>query len=183
VITPLELPKVKSMQPSAQPVNHSNSPWRSPWVLSWIGLILVVLAVNLAFVYLAISSNPGLVSDDFYDRGQHYEQSLASRLARDPGWTLRTDIPDDLKPGEAATIRVVLVNKAGQPVTPDAVTFFAYRPSDKNRDFSAPMVEEGKGRYAARVTFPLFGAWDGLVAVRQGADEFTSGERIVVLRP
>ena len=171
------------MQSSAQPGKTSNSPWRSPWVLAWIGLILVVLAVNFTFVYLAISTNPGLVSDDFYDRGQHYEQTLASRLARDPGWTLRTDIPDDLKPGESATVRVILVDKAGQPVTPDQVTFFAYRPSDKNRDFSVPMLEEGKGRYAARVSFPLFGAWDGLVAVRQGADEYTRGERIVVTRP
>ena len=171
------------MQPSAQRLNSSNSPWRSPWVLGWIGLVLVVLAVNVTFVYLAISTNPGLVTEDFYDRGQHYEQTLVSRLARDPGWTMRADIPDDLMPGVPATIRVTLVDRAGQPVRPDQVTFFAYRPSDKGRDFSVPMVEEGPGRYAARVSFPLFGAWDGLIAVRQGADEVTSGERIIVTRP
>lgn len=171
------------MQLSAPTGKGSNSPWHNPWIRAWIGLILVVLAVNLTFVYLAISTNPGLVSDDFYDRGQHYEQTLATRLAKDPGWTTALDIPDDLRPGEPATIRVILVDKAGQPVTPDGVTFYAYRPSDKRRDFTVPMVEEGKGRYAARVTFPLFGAWDGLIAVRQGEDEFTTGKRITVIRP
>jgi nitrogen fixation protein FixH len=168
---------------SSVTANSSNSPWRKPWVLGWIGLIVVVLGVNLTMVYLAVSTNPGLVSDDFYNRGQHYEQTLVSRLAKDPGWTMHTDLPDDLRPGEPATIRVVLVDKVGQPVTPDQVTFFAYRPSDKSRDFSVPMVAEAPGRYAAQVVFPLFGAWDGLVAVRQGEDEFTTGDAIIVTRP
>jgi hypothetical protein len=45
------------------------------------------------------------------------------------------------------------------------------------------MVEEAKGRYAARVTFPLFGVWDTLVAVEQGGDEYTTGARVSVARP
>ncbi|HYN77033.1 MAG TPA: FixH family protein [Lamprocystis sp. (in: g-proteobacteria)] len=171
------------MLPSAQRLNSSTSPWRNPWVLGWLGLILVVLAVNVTFIYLAVSTSPGLVSEDFYDRGQEYERTLVSRLAKDPGWTMRLDFPDDLRPGVPATVRVVLVDKAGQPVTPDQVTFFAYRPSDKTRDFSAPMVAEGPGRYAASVSFPLFGAWDGLIAVGQGEEEVTNGERIIVTRP
>jgi nitrogen fixation protein FixH len=134
-------------------------------------------------VYLAMRTNPGLVNDDYYERGQHYEQTLVSRLAKDPGWTMRVDIPSELKPGEETAIRVVLVDKAGQPVTPDSVTFYAYRPSDKTRDFSHPMTEEGKGRYATRASFPLVGHWDALIAVRQGEDEFTSGSRIVVPKP
>jgi nitrogen fixation protein FixH len=171
------------MQPSAQTAVRSNSPWRNPWVLGWIGLIMSVLTVNLIMVFFAIATNPGLVNDDYYDRGQNYERTLVSRLAKDPGWTMRADIPDDLKVNQSATILVTLVDKAGQPVTPDQITFFAYRPSDKSRDFSAPMAKEGLGQYSVRVTFPLFGAWDSLIAIRQGEDEFTTGERIRVVRP
>lgn len=160
-----------------------SSPWRNPWVLAWIGLVATVLVVNATFIYLAVASNPGLVAEDYYDRGQHYEKTLASRLAKDPGWTQRIDIPDELKATRAATILVTLVDKAGQPVTPDQVTFFAYRSSDKARDFSVPMMAEGPGRYSARVVFPLFGAWDALIAVRQGEDEVTTGERLDVARP
>ncbi len=82
-----------TMHATAQPTSRSNSPWRSPWVLGWIGLIVVVLAVNLTMVFLAFSTNPGLVIDDYYDRGQHYEKTLVSHLAKDPGWTLRADFP------------------------------------------------------------------------------------------
>jgi nitrogen fixation protein FixH len=171
------------MQPSAQTAVRSNSPWRNPWVLGWIGLILVVLTVNLTMVFVAIATNPGLVNDDYYDRGQNYERTLVSRLAKDPGWTMRADIPDDLQANQSATILVTLVDKVGQPVTPDQITFFAYRPSDKSQDFSAPMAKEGPGQYSVRVTFPLFGAWDSLIAIRQGQDEFTTGERIRVARP
>jgi nitrogen fixation protein FixH len=171
------------MPPSAQTAVRASSPWRNPWVLGWIGLILAVLTVNLTMVLVAIATNPGLVNDDYYERGQNYEKTLVSRLAKDPGWTMRADIPDDLQANQSTTILVTLVDKVGQPVTPDQITFFAYRPSDKSQDFSAPMAKEGPGRYSVRVTFPLFGAWDSLIAIRQGEDEFTTGERISVARP
>ncbi len=157
--------------------------WRSPWVIAWVGLVVVVLGVNLTMVYLAITTNPGLVSEDYYDRGQHYERTLISKLGKDPGWTIRSDIPADLHVDQASTIRVFLVDKAGQPVTPDAVNLFAYRPSDKAQDFSSVMTPEGPGRYVARVTFPLMGRWDTLVAVTQGEDEITRGSRINVAGP
>jgi nitrogen fixation protein FixH len=171
------------MQTTTSSEAKVTSAWRSPWVIGWIGMVVVVLGVNLTMVVLAVTTNPGLVNDDFYERGQDYERTLMSRLARDPGWTLSADLPPDIKASEPTTLRVVLVDKAGQPVSPDGVTFFAYRPSDKSMDFSAPMVEEAKGRYAARVTFPLFGVWDTLVAVEQGGDEYTTGARVSVARP
>ena len=171
------------MPASATTCDTLNSPWRNPWVLAWLGLVATVLVVNATFIYFAIATNPGLVADDYYDRGQHYEKTLASQLAKDLGWSQRMDIPDDLKVAVPATILLTLVDQAGQPVTPDQVTFFAYRSSDKARDFSVPMTADGPGRYSARVTFPLFGAWDVLTAVRHGEDEVTTGERIDVARP
>jgi nitrogen fixation protein FixH len=171
------------MQSTTSAGIKSNSAWRSPWVIGWLGLVVVVLGVNLTMVVLAISTNPGLVNDDYYERGQDYEKTMMSRLARDPGWTLTADFPDDITSNEPTTLRVFLVDKAGQPVTPETVTFFAYRPSDKGKDFTVPMVEEGAGRYAAKVAFPLFGVWDTLVAVQQGGDEYTTGARIRVAQP
>lgn len=157
--------------------------WRSPWVIAWIGLVLTVLAVNGTMVYFAVTTSPGLVVDNYYDRGQDYERTLLTKLARDPGWEMRADIPAELRAGQATMIRFFLVDRAGQPVTPDSVELFAYRPSDKERDFSLPMVAEGKGRYMADVSFPLIGVWDTLVAVRAGGEEYTLGQRINVQRP
>lgn len=171
------------MQPSSAQATKSDSAWRSPWVIGWIGLVVTVLAVNLTMVYFAVATNPGLVNDDYYERGQDYEKHLASRLAKDPGWTMRADIPDDLRADAPVTLRIAMVDKTGQPAIPDQVTFYAYRPSDKSLDFTAPMIEEGKGRYATRVSFPLFGHWDWLMVVRQGEDEYMLGDRLIVAKP
>lgn len=154
--------------------------WRSPWVRAWIGLIVIVLAVNLVMVYLAVATNPGLVNANYYERGQAYEQTLLSRQARAPGWTLQADIPTPLVLGESQALRLFVVDRAGQPVDVEGATLYLYRPSDAARDVSVPMRREGAGRYVAEVRLPLVGVWDLLMAVRSGEDEVSLGERLEV---
>ena len=157
--------------------------WKSPWVIGWIALVSVVLIVNLTLVILGISTNPGLVIETFYDRGQNHEKTWASKQARDPGWVMQADIPQDLVVGEPKALRFVLVDKAGRPAAVEEAHFYACRPSDSQRDFDLPMIEEGPGRFRVDVSFPLMGAWDTLIAVRHGGEEFTHGRRIQVPAP
>ena len=171
------------MDSSVSQQNKPTPAWKSPWVIGWIALVVVVLAVNATMVYLAIETNPGLVTEDFYDRGQDYEQNMVSKMARDPGWHLHADIPKGLVADQSAPIRFFITDKAGQPVTPDAVHFYAYRPSDATLDFNLPMVEEGRGRYLVEVSFSRMGVWDALVAVQNGEDEYNLSARISVGRP
>lgn len=171
------------MQVSTSSVSGSNRALRNPWVLGWIGLVVAVLAVNATFVYLAIKTNPGLVNANYYERGQDYERTMVTRMASDPGWLLRADIPRPVTAGIEIPIRLFVVDKAGQPVDVEGATFYAYRPSDVTRDFSAPMVREGEGRYVVMTAFPLIGVWDILLAVTEGEDEYSVGERINVARP
>ncbi|EGV30463.1 FixH family protein [Thiorhodococcus drewsii AZ1] len=156
------------------------TPFRNPWVIGWIGLLVTVLGVNLLMVYLAFATNPGLVNADYYERGQDYEKTLLSRRERNPNWTMQSDIPADLRVDEPQAIRFFLVDKAGQPLDPESVTFYAYRPSDAARDFMLPMSREGRGRYVALADFPLIGVWDTLIAVRSGEDEYSLSERVNV---
>jgi nitrogen fixation protein FixH len=171
------------MQVSTEQGTKGLSAWRSPWVIGWIGLVVAVLCVNLTMVYFAVSTNPGLVNDDYYERGQDYEKHLASRLAKDPGWTMKAEIPGDVRAGVPTTVRIALADKEGGAVAPGQVTFFAYRPSDKTQDFAIPMIDMGGGLFVARLSFPLFGQWDWLIAVRHGADEYTTGGRLGVAKP
>jgi nitrogen fixation protein FixH len=166
---------------SSPPVPAKTTPaWKSPWVIGWIALVMVVLIVNVGLVTLGIATNPGLVVDNFYDRGQNYEKTWASKQARDPGWVLHADIPGDLVVGEPTSLRFFLVDKAGRPAPVEEAHFYAYRPSDAHRDFDLPMIEEGPGRYRVDINFPLVGAWDTLIAVRHGGEEFNHGRRIQV---
>ena len=160
-----------------------NNSWKNPWVLSWIGLIVVVLAVNITMVVLAIATNPGLIRSDYYERGRDVERTILTRLAEGPQWTMSIDLPADARAEETTKVRFAVVDKVGQPVSAERVTYFAYRPSDATRDFSAPMTQQAPGLYEAEVSFPLGGVWDTVVSIEQDGKEHTLGQRISVGLP
>jgi nitrogen fixation protein FixH len=166
--------------PSASAGQGGGSAWRSPWFIGWISLIVVVLVVYATMITLAFVTNPGLVVDDYYERGRAVERSLKTRRAEAPGWTMSLDTPADIAAEKPTIVRFFVVDSVGQPVRPDQVTYFAYRPSDPSADFSLPMVEEAPGRYAAEVTFALSGLWDTLVAAQTGGQEVAFDQRIGV---
>jgi nitrogen fixation protein FixH len=82
----------------------------------------------------------------------------------------------------AAKVRFAAVDRVGQPVEAEQVTYHAYRPSDAGRDFSLPMTQAGPGLFETEVTFPLGGVWDTLVVVQQGDQEHSFAERVSVGR-
>ncbi|MGD8207986.1 MAG: FixH family protein [Thiohalocapsa sp.] len=170
------------MNRSSQSSNTQRSAWRSPWVIGWIALVAIVLGVNATMVVLAVATNPGLVREDYYERGRDVERTIVSRLESDAGWTMSIDTPADTRATEPTTIRFVVVDRAGQPVSPASVVYFAYRPSDAGMDFSVPMVEEAPGRFAARVAFPVGGVWDTLVQARDGGAAYAVSQRVSIAR-
>lgn len=159
-----------------------NSPWRSPWVLFWIGLLVVFVAVNLVMISLSRSVNPGLVVDDYYERGQDYEKNMLKRLSREHGWSTKIKVPKGLEPEKGSTFSISISDKDGKPVSPDGVMFYAYRPSDAKQDFSLPMQAVTPGAYSAEVSFPIKGAWDLLFSVKSGEDEFNFPRRVMIGR-
>lgn len=161
-------------------MSDKNSAWRSPWVIAWVAMVVIFFTMNVIMIYMATDNNPGLVVDDFYERGQDYEKNMLKRQARDPGWEMRIVLPKKIEVGQPVTCRFKISDQAGQPVSPDAVIFYAYRPSDKDADFSLPMQQVEPGIYETEVIFPLLGAWDTLVSAKQGEDEFNTPKRIGV---
>lgn len=157
--------------------------WKSPWLIGWMGLVLTVLAVNLVMVYLAIETNPGLVVEDYYDRGQDYEKTMFSKRANDPGWHMKVDLPEVLVAGEHIPVHFSVVDKSGVPVVADSAIFYAYRPSDVTRDFSQAMQQEATGLYSTKAQFRLKGVWDIMLAVTQGGEEYSIGRRINLVAP
>ncbi len=161
-------------------MSENKSAWRSPWVIGWIGIVVTVVTANSIMIYLAMDANPGLVVEDYYERGQDYEKHMLARMAKDPGWTFEVVAPRAPQVGEPALIMLTLSDQAGLPVTADNATFFAYRPSDAKQDFALPMVQEGPGQFSVAVAFPLKGVWDTLVNVQQGALEVNHAKRFIV---
>jgi nitrogen fixation protein FixH len=143
-------------------------------------MVVIFFTMNMVMIFMAVDNNPGLVVDDYYERGQDYEKNLLKRLARDPGWKMQLQLPRKIEVDQPVIARYSVQDQSGQPVTPDSVTFFAYRPADAKADFSVPMQQVAPGRYEAEIRFPLFGAWDILVSAKRGEDEYNTPKRIGV---
>ena len=161
-------------------VDKKQSAWRSPWLIGWILLIVVVLVVNIIMITFSISGNPGIVVEDYYDRGKDYEQNMLKRMARDPGWQMNIEAPDFIELDQPTTFRYTVVGKDGELVDVNKVVFYAYRPSDVNMDFSKEMQLVEPGLYQVDVSFPLKGAWDILVSAKGESDEYNTPLRIGV---
>ncbi|MCG8426562.1 MAG: FixH family protein [Chromatiales bacterium] len=145
--------------------------------MGWISLFVIFVIANIIMIYLA-ADRPGLVVDDYYERGQDYEENMLKRMAKDPGWKMKIDAPEFVDVGKPATFNFSVIDKSGVPIEPDSVTFYAYRPADARQDFSQVMTKIEPGKYQADITFPLLGVWDILVAVKQGEDEYTEDYRL-----
>ncbi len=156
---------------------------RNPWVLGWLALVAVVLIVNIGFITLAFTTNPGLVDKDYYIKSQDFEENLIKyRKARAAlGWTYQTDFPQSPVLNRRELYRLTIVDKAGLPLTAATVNVNAYRPSDENADFNTPLSEVGAGIYEGYITFPLKGLWDITVQITREDDTYDFTRRASIV--
>jgi len=160
---------------------EKDSALKSPWVLGWFALIIVIFAANATMITLAIKTSPGLVEKDYYERGKNYELVLEKRAGQNAlGWETKLLPPEQKVVNRPALYRYFAVDSAGLPIDADSVRLFAYRPSDAKADFVVDFIREGVGRYMGEVTFPLPGAWDLIVSIERGDDQFDTTQRIFI---
>lgn len=168
---------------NANRISQSNKrAMRNPWVLGWLALVGTVLAVNITMITLAVVTNPGLVSKDYYERGRynehHYIQRVTERKAL--GWTARLEVPESIQLGATQTYRVAIVDHVGEPLRGAQVVLHAFRPADAKADFSLPLQEVGAGIYQVPAEFRLKGIWDLLIDVKRDGKSFELPRRIAV---
>ncbi len=161
-------------------MSKSNSPWRSPWVLGIVGALTVFVLANVITIYISASGGPGLVTDDYYERGEQYEKTMLKRIAQDPGWKMKLESPESIEVGKKQIINITVTDSEANPVNRDSAVFNAYRPSDKSKDFSLPMRRIDDGLYEVEVNFPLLGVWDVLVTIPNEDIEINLPQRINV---
>jgi len=144
--------------------------YKSPWLIGWLFLIVTVLAVNGYMIMQSINNFPGLVVDDFYERGQDYEENINKKLENNNKWVPEFTL-SDFTLNEQASVLFRISDKQGQPAVVEKITLFAYRPSNSKKDFSLPMTlsadksSADKKIYQANITFETKGKWDLLASV------------------
>lgn len=163
----------------------NKSAMRNPWVIGMIGMIVVVLAVNVAFITTAFVTNPGLVNEDYYEQGRSYEKEINKKQIErsNLGWQLNFATPEAPRLGQAAPYRLVVTDKLGRPLKGAEVSIHAFRPSNAKDDFQVVLSELTDGIYEARISFPLKGIWDLIITVKQADGGWDMARRISVLAP
>jgi nitrogen fixation protein FixH len=152
---------------------------RNPWVLGMLVFLFVFLAANAVFIYLAFSSPPNLVVENFYEKGEAYAETQ-ERIEKQKalGWSGMLMVPTNSRVNQTQTYEALITGKNSAGLLLDSVTLFAYRPSDASADFSAEMQKSGHGSYIADVSFSLPGTWDVIVEAKQGDNEFVITRRL-----
>ncbi len=148
-----------------------------PWAFA--GALGVVVAVNGALAYFAVSSSTGLVTAHPYDAGNGYNRVLAAAAAQDAlGWrgTLRF-----VSEGAArGRIEAVVTDEAGRPLAGLAVNAQLSRPVEPLPAREMVLAEAQTGHYEAPLTISRPGQWEVHVAARRGGDLYEFVQRIVV---
>ncbi len=164
-------------------ISQSNkSAFRNPWVLGWLALVLLVLAVNIGMVTTAVVTNPGLVDKDYYEKGRDYERHLLTQMAAKSalGWKVQLDPPERIVMSKPDTFRFTALDSAGRPLTHAKVEAKAYRPSDADADFSAVLSETSPGHYEGPISFKLKGIWELTLIITLGEHSYDISRRIIV---
>ncbi|UFZ02718.1 FixH family protein [Bradyrhizobium ontarionense] len=138
----------------------------------WIPALIVVVFLGLAglearFIFLAVSTFPGVVTEQPYEHGLHYNDVLVAEAAQKArGWTVRTSYA-----GSAGAENILLVSvrdKAGAPVTAALVQVVATQVTRHTQAIVTDLKETSPGNYDAQLRLPLGGRWMLRVVVRKG---------------
>ena len=149
------------------------SAWRFyPWAL--VLAFAVVFAVNGGMVWAALSTFPGVATQDVFDHSNSYDKVLAVAAAEAAlGWKVQAA-------AESGHPVLTLTDRDGQTLTGAHVAGKALRPVGPDRATTLAFRETAPGRYVADAALAGEGQWELRVAVHRGADTLHATRRVVV---
>ncbi len=161
----------------AGPSKRQRPGWYIPWIL--VAGFGVVLAVNLAMIWIAMSTWTGISTNRAYDKGITYNRNLdAAERQAALGW--QATIETNQGAGLAGTISVRLVDIRDQPLERIDVRADFERPTHQGYDFGLVLERTGPGTYTASFTAPLAGLWDVRVIATRDGDRLVATERLML---
>jgi len=145
-------------------LKNDNNPWykqRWPWIL--ISGPATVIVAGIITLWLAVTSNDGLVTDDYYKQGLAVNQSL-KRDHQAGSLGLQADVMRSEQ-----NIRL-LIGSDGGVVLPDLITLQLVHPTRAGHDQLLEMHAEGQGFYVGKLTTDIGGRW--LVSIEDPAGQW-----------
>lgn len=135
---------------------------------------IVVAAVNAVFIYKALSTQPGVVDENYYEEGLHYDRELekAERMA---GLGL-----DQKAEYENGTLRWRILGADRKPLANAKVTAHFIRTVQDGYDFAIELPYKGEGLYEAPAEAPLKGLWTVKLEAQWDTQHYQTEKQIVI---
>ncbi|MDD2685096.1 MAG: FixH family protein [Gallionella sp.] len=153
---------------------HNKTGFRNPWALAILALIIIVLAVNITFIwYSANDQRSALVERDYKTKDRKANDEILSELRAQQAlaWKVSLNKPKALVINTPIAYEISVLDNAGKPVS-GMLEVEAYRAADASKDFATAFKEVSPGNYQGYITFPLKGYWELHVRVARGEEKF-----------
>lgn len=157
--------------------------FRSPWVIAFIVMAIIVFSVNILFIVASSISNPGLVTESYakYGLQQHRMDELVRKQSQ-RGWQIELGFPERMRLNTETPIYLTVRDRQGLAVADARAEVVFFRPSDATQDlrfeFHAPLSPSEA--YQTRVKLPTGGTWDVNVLIERGSEKHVLNQRLVV---
>lgn len=113
-----------------------------------------VFVANGAMIYSALSTHTGLVANEPYRRGLHYNERIAADARQGRlGWVATIELSID------GRVSLALAESDGRPVRGLRIEGVLGRPSTDRHDVRLALAEKAPGRYEAQATPLAEGNW------------------------
>ncbi len=161
-------PEVYSMKPTTGP--RPSDQW-IPWYFVLFFAVFIIL--DSIFVYIAITSQTGVVTDKAYEKGLAYDSLLEeSRLQKELG--VQHEVSYD-----APLLKLSLKDRDGHPIEAAKVTAKMIRPVQAGYDFELILTPVDSGVYAAELHVPLSGLWTAKMEAQWDGQSYRTTYRFV----
>lgn len=144
----------------------------APWY--FVGFFVVLAVMDGIFVTIATRTHTGVVTEEAYNRGLAYNQTINAAEAQDAlGWVSSTRVED-------GDIVFEIADADAKPLSGAFVKAEISRPIEAGHEQTAVLNETRPGFYVASVEFPADGQWDVRVFLSWQNHKYQSRERLII---
>ena len=132
-------------------VNHTTEKNKNRIILyCFVGFFGTFMVLDGIFVYLAVSTQTGIVTEKSYEKGLDYNRVLEEARSQPE--------VNDVISFEDSTLKWVVKDGKNKPINIQAKATF-FRPVQQGHDFTLPLESRGQGVYEVKPDLPLKGLW------------------------
>lgn len=144
-----------------------------PWLI--VAFFVAFSCVLGTFAYIAITTHRGVVTEQAYEKGVAYNDTIAKAAAQD-ALHFSAHITHT-----GATVGFSLSGPDGRPVDAGNVTLVMFRPTQAGFDHNYAMVRQPDDSYQANIAdLPAKGLWEARIHAATPQGDYRTGKRMVI---